>query len=469
MDETVNSVVLLIGLAVGVDYSLFYVRRAREERAAGRSQEASLIAAAATSGRAVLVSGVTVMIAVAGQYLAGSSVFTALATGSIIVVGVALLASLTVLPALLSLLGDRIERGRLPLIGRRRGESRVWGAVLTRVLRRPALSLALGTAVLVALAVPALGMHTALPGMDNVTDKVDVKPAYERIEAAFPGGSQPADVVVQARDVTTPEVQGAIAKLGRHVRVSGDRTVAAVEVPLPGDGTNDESVAALRELRNTTIPAAFAGVDGAKVDVAGVTAGNTDFADLMRERGPLVFAFVLGLAFVLMLWTFRSVVIPLKAIVLNLLSVGAAYGLLELVYYVAQDKPVTAWLPMFLFVVLFGLSMDYHVFIVSRIREAYDRGESTTDAVAHGIRSTAGVVTSAAAIMIAVFAVFGTLSSLDMQQMGVGLAAAVLIDATIVRGVLLPSAMALLGDWNWWMPGQSSRRPRQEVSVPSAA
>jgi RND superfamily putative drug exporter len=455
MTDTVTSVVLLIGLAVGVDYSLFYLRRFREERAAGRDRDAALLAAGATSGHAVLVSGVTVMIAMAGQFLAGSTVFTALAVGSIVVVAVALLASVSILPALL---GDGVNRLRF----RTPRESRVWGAILDRVLRRPGRSLAIGVAVLTALAIPALNMHTAIGGMDTVGDNVSVKPAYERIERAFPGGSQPADVVVQADDVRAPGVTAAIARLGGDVRISPDHTVADVTVPLGGDGTNAESVRDLHHLRNATIPDAFRGVD-AKVDVTGVAAGTTDFADLMRERGPLVFAFVLGLAFVLLLVTFRSIVIPIKAILLNLLSVGASYGILEIVFHGFMDKPIVAWLPMFLFVVLFGLSMDYHVFIVSRIRELVQAGHSTQDAVREGIRSTAGVVTSAATIMVAVFAVFGTLSMLDMQEMGVGLAVAVLLDATIIRGVLLPSAMALLGDWNWYLPSLR-HAPRVPVS-----
>jgi RND superfamily putative drug exporter len=456
MTDTVTSVVLLIGLAVGVDYSLFYLRRFREERAAGRDADAALVAAGATSGHAVLVSGVTVMIAMAGQFLAGSAVFTALAVGSIVVVAVALLASVSVLPALLSKLGRRVE-------GRRAARaSRLWGWVLGRVLRRPGRSLAIGVAVLTALSIPALNMHTGIGGMDTVGDNVAVKPAYERIERAFPGGSQPADVVVSASDVRSPAVARAIGRVGGTARISADGTVADVTVPLGGDGTNAESVRDLRHLRDVVLPAAFAGT-GAHVDVTGVAAGTTDFADLMRERGPLVFAFVLGLAFVLLLVTFRSIVIPVKAIALNLLSVGASYGILEIVFHGVGDKPIVAWLPMFLFVVLFGLSMDYHVFIVSRIRELVDAGRSTEDAVREGISSTAGVVTSAAAIMVAVFAVFGTLSMLDMQEMGVGLAVAVLLDATIIRGVLLPAAMTLLGDWNWYLPSFRNA-PRVPVS-----
>jgi len=466
MDETVNSVILLVGLAVGIDYSLFYLRREREERAAGRDAEAALQAAAATSGRAVLVSGFTVMIAMAGMFLAGDPIFTGLAVGSIIVVTVTLLASVSVLPAVLSLLGDRVEKGRIPNLRRRGGDSRVWGFVLDRVLRRPAVALVLAGGALVALALPALGMHTALPGMDSVSDQVVVKRTYDRMQAAFPGGAQPATVVVQAGDVTAPRVRAAIDALHpQEVRFSADRRVAAADVPIAGDGTDERSERALEVLRATTIPAGLGALPGVRADVAGVTAGTVDFADSMRSRAPLVFAFVLGLAFVLLLITFRSIVIPIKAILLNLLSVGAAYGVLSLAY----REPIAAWLPMFLFVILFGLSMDYHVFIVSRIRELRDAGMSTTDAVSQGIRSTAGVVTSAAAIMVAVFGAFATVSSLDMQQMGLGLAVAVLIDATVIRAVLLPAAMQLLGDWNWWLPRRFAAAARRPVADPSAA
>jgi RND superfamily putative drug exporter len=477
MDDTVNSVVLLIGLAVGVDYSLFYLRREREERAAGRGERAAIEAAAATSGHAVLISGVTVVIAMAGMYLAGNAVFTSLATGSILVVTVAMVASVSVLPALLSVMGDRVEKGRLPLLGRRRsGDSRLWGAVLDRVLRRPAVSAAAATALLAALTIPALGMDTALPGMDSLPRDTAVMQTYDRLDEAFPGDANAATVVVQAADVTAPQVRAGIAALRRQavgtgvlhepvsVEVSPDRRVAAVRIPMSGDGTDGTSEGALARLRGDLVPATVGGLPGVRADVTGMTAGTSDFDALMRSRAPLVFAFVLGLAFVLLLVTFRSLVVPVKAIVLNLLSVGAAYGILTLVFQHGMGEPITAWLPMFLFVVLFGLSMDYHVFILSRIREAVDRGEPTRDAVAHGIRSTAGVVTSAAAVMVAVFAVFATLSSVEFQQMGVGLAAAILIDATVIRGVLLPAVMTLLGERVWWMPGsRSTRRPEPEM------
>jgi uncharacterized membrane protein YdfJ with MMPL/SSD domain len=474
MDGAASSVILLIGLAVGVDYALFYIRREREERAAGRSEEAALEAAAATSGRAVLISGLTVMIAMGGMYLAGAQTFTSMATGTILVVAVSVIGSITVLPAILSKLGDRVNKGRVPFLGRRKrdaGDSRVWGAVLRPVLKRPLASALVSGALLVALAIPAFGMHTALPGTDTLPRELEVVQTYDRIQAAFPGEAISANVVVKADDVRSAEVTGAIADLreqaqnsdlllaGGSVEVSPDHTVANVEVPIAGDGTDEKSVAALEELREEVVPATVGQV--AEVNVGGMTAGTQDFNDLMKSNVGWVFAFVLAMAFLLLLVTFRSIIVPIKAIVLNLLSVGASYGVLVLVFQnewaesllgFESTGAITAWLPLFLFVVLFGLSMDYHVFILSRIREAVDRGMSTEAAVERGIKSTAGVVTSAAFVMVAVFAVFATLSGIDMKQMGVGLAVAVLIDATIIRGVLLPATMKLLGDWNWWLP-----------------
>ena len=476
VDQSISSVVLLIGLAVGVDYSLFYLRREREERAAGRSEEAALEAAAATSGRAVLVSGLTVMIAMAGMYFTGSSTFSSFATGTVLVVAVALIASLTVLPAILSKLGDRVEKGRIPFMHRLRrpaGDSRAWGFVLDRVLRRPALSAAISAGVLIALAIPALSLHTANPGVDGIPKNLAIMKTYERMNNAFPGGEIPAVAVVQAKDVTSPQVTAAIKDLRREAIASGqvrepisvdlsaNKRVALVSLPLVGNGTDAKSNAALETLRGSIIPQTIEKVPGAHADVTGQTAGSKDFNDLMKSHAPIVFAFVLSLAFLLLLVTFRSIVIPLKAIVLNLMSVAAAYGVLVLVFQHGWGESllgfkstgaITSWLPLFLFVVLFGLSMDYHVFILTRIREAFDRGMTTEDAVSHGIKSSAGVVTSAAIVMVAVFAIFASLSALEFKQMGVGLAVAVLLDATIVRAVLLPATMKLLGDWNWYLP-----------------
>jgi RND superfamily putative drug exporter len=477
MSDSINSVVLLVGLAVGVDYSMFYLRRKMEERDAGRSNEAALEFAAATSGQAVLISGLTVLIAMAGMLIAGNAVFTSMAIGTMLVVAVAVLGSVTVLPAVLSKLGDHVEKGRVPFVGKRRhanhGESRAWNWILGKVLARPVVSVVLAGGILIALALPATQMHTISPGVAGLPQKLDVMKTYNRIQAAFPGGPLPAVVVVQAGDVTTPEVQAGIKAMGERALATGrmsepvttqtspDRSVEVVNIPMQGDGTDEASDTALATLRDDVIPATIGRVQGTKTDVSGMTAGSKDFNDAMKGRLPFVFAFVLGLAFVLLLITFRSIVVPLKAIVLNLLSVGASYGILKLVFQDGHGEGllgfqslggITSWLPLFLFVILFGLSMDYHVFILSRIREAVDRGMRTDEAVAHGIRSTAGVVTSAALVMVAVFAIFATLSSLEFKQMGVGLAAAILIDATLVRAVLLPAAMKLLGERNWYLP-----------------
>jgi len=476
VDQSINEVILLIGLAVGVDYSMFYLRREREERESGRTEEASLAVAAATSGRAVLVSGLTVMLAMAGMYLGGAPTFTSFATGTIIVVAVAVVGSLTVLPALLAWLGDRIEKGGVPIVKNQpwnAGESTVWSRILNPVLRHPAVSAVAATGLLLVLAIPTLHIHTATGGGDTLPQDLSVIKTYNKVQAAFPGGPIPALVAVSADDVTTPEVSGAVKDLQKQAAaspsfgqpittlISPDRTVEEVDIPLAGDGSDSKSRAALTQLRDQLIPATIGQVPTATAEVGGFTADSQDFNETLKSHVFLVFAFVLSAAFLLLLVTFRSIVIPIKAIVLNLLSVGAAYGVLVWIFQEGHlesllgfqsNGAIVAWMPLFLFVVLFGLSMDYHVFILTRIREAYDRGRSTEDAVTHGIKTTAGVVTSAAVVMISVFAIFATLSLLIFKELGVGLAVAVLIDATIIRGVLLPATMKLLGDWNWYLP-----------------
>jgi uncharacterized membrane protein YdfJ with MMPL/SSD domain len=496
MDESVGSVVLLVGLAVGVDYSMFYLRRKMEERDAGRSKEDALAFAAATSGQAVLISGLTVMIAMAGMFFAGSIVFQSFAVGTILVVGVAVLGSLTVLPAVLSKLGDKVDKGRVPIVGRMRhrnhGESRVWGWILDRVLRHPVVSLVVAGGILVALAIPAVNMHTVNAGASGLPKDLEVTKVYDRIQAAFPGGPLPAIVAVQADDVTKPEIQAAVKQMSDKALASGqmsepittdispDKTVEVVSIPMNGNGTDKVSDSALLTLRDSIIPSTIGNVSGVQADVTGMTAGSKDFNDSMKSHLPIVFAFVLGLAFLLLLVTFRSIVVPIKAILLNLLSVGAAYGILTLVFQDGHGEKllgfesiggITSWLPLFLFVILFGLSMDYHVFILSRIREAVDRGMKTEDAVAYGIKQTAGVVTSAAVVMVAVFSIFGSLSMIEFKMMGVGLAAAVLIDATLVRGVLLPAAMKLLGEYNWYLPKRLNWLPKvsHEHALPEPA
>jgi uncharacterized membrane protein YdfJ with MMPL/SSD domain len=484
VDEAISSVVLLIGLAVGVDYSMFYLRREREERARGRSEEAALEAAAATSGRAVLVSGITVIAAMAGMYFGGAATFLSFATGTILVVAIAIVGSLTVLPAILSKLGDRVNKGRVPFLKpeKRTGEPRAWSWLLDRVLKRPLVSMVAAAAVLLVLAVPVLHIHTADTGVDGLPRSLPIMQTYDRMQAAFPGEQFTAGIVVEGKNLDQSQIQAAAQQLRQIARdsdqfqepvtvdVSPDREVAVIDVPLAGSGTDDTSIDAVKKLRADVVPQVLPSVSGGEVvGVTGFTAGSLDFNEVMASHIWLVFGFVFSLAFLLLLVTFRSIVIPIKAIVLNMLSVGAAMGI---VTWVFQDGhlenalnfdstgAISSWFPLMLFVILFGLSMDYHVFILSRIKEAVDRGESTDDAVSHGIKSTAGVVSAAALVMVGVFAIFATLRFIDMKQFGVGLAVAVLLDATLVRGVLLPSAMKLLGNWNWYLPKWLEWLPR---------
>jgi uncharacterized membrane protein YdfJ with MMPL/SSD domain len=479
-----SAVILLMGLAVGVDYSLFYLRREREERAAGRGERPALEAAAATSGRAVLISGATVIVAMAGMFISGDKTFISFAQGTIVVVAIAMFASLTVLPAILSWLGDRVEKGRIPVLGRRRrpaGQSRFWTALTGRVMRHPILSIVLAGGLLVALAIPALQMKSVTSDIDELPQDLPVIVTYNKVKEVFPTEGVAATVVVEADDVRSGATAAGIADLqdevkasdafrpGTEVIYSDDGTVAQINVPTRGNGTDAASVNALNELREEIIPATVGQVEGASVNVSGDAAGSEDWASQLSSRLPLIFAFVFGLAFLLMLITFRSIVIPAVTIILNLLSVGAAYGVLVLVFQkgnlesvldFTSNGGVTNWLPLFLFVVLFGLSMDYHVFILSRVRELWERGMSTDEAVKQGISTTAGTVTSAAVVMVGVFLVFVTLAFLDFKELGLGLAAAVLIDATIIRGVLLPGTMKVLGDWNWYLPSWLEWLPR---------
>jgi RND superfamily putative drug exporter len=485
MDPNVQAVVMLVGLAVGVDYTLFYLRREREERAAGRGERAALEAAAATSGRSVLISGATVLIAMAGMLFSGDKTFISMGIGTMIVVSVAMIGSLTVLPAVLSKLGDRVEKGRIPLLGRFRrpvGEGRVWSRVLNPVLRRPMVSATLAVAVLATLAIPTLQIHTASSSITTMPRSAATVETLDRIQAAFPGQAQPAVVAVKT-DTASPAFRQAMAELqgaadathqgygAMTVDSNASHTVGQISVPLPGSGTDGTSTRALLTLRSQLLLASIGKLPGATYGVTGPTAGSYDWNQMMKSSLPLVFGFVLTFGFVLLLGSFRSVVIAAKAVLLNLLSVAAAYGVVVAVFQFGwgknllnftSDGSVAPWLPLFLFVILFGLSMDYHVFILSRIREAHDRGMSTEDAVAHGIKTTAGTVTSAALVMVGVFSIFATLPILDMKEMGIGLATAVLIDATIVRGILLPASMKLLGKWNWYLPNWLRWLPKLE-------
>jgi uncharacterized membrane protein YdfJ with MMPL/SSD domain len=419
------------------------------------------------------------------MFISGDKTFISFALGTILVVAVAVFASLTVLPAMLSWLGDRIEKGRVPLLARKGGgarESRFWTSVTGAVMKRPGISLLLAGGLLVALAIPALGMKSVTSDIEELPGDLPVIQTYNEVKKIFPAEGVTATVVMEVDDVKALEPTAGIAALtdrvdrfpklfkpGTELIESKDDTVAQINIPTVGSGTDQASLDALNKLRDDIVPATVGAVDGATVNVTGDAAGSADFSSNLSKRLPLIFAFVFGLAFLLMLVTFRSIVIPIKAILLNLLSVGAAYGVLVLVFQngnlegllgFTSNGGVTNWLPLFLFVVLFGLSMDYHVFILSRVRELYDSGMTTDEAVRKGIATTAGTVTSAAAVMVAVFLVFVTLSFLDFKEMGLGLAAAVLIDATIIRGIMLPASMKLLGDWNWYLPSWLEWLPR---------
>src|ERR687886_1173064 len=459
--DATSSVMLLMGMAVGVDYSLFYLKREREERRAGHEGRSALHRAAATSGQAVLISGATVLIAMAGMMFAGSKIFTSIGIGAMLVVFTSMVGSLTVLPALLGKLENRVDRGvlavlaataarilrlfrwqprvllrlkeRRTLLQRLKGESsesRVWNAILRPALRFPAAAASASALLLVVLTLPVLGMHTKLLGFTDLPKNLEIVQTYDAIQKAFPGAQTPAEVVVKADNVTSPDIQRAIGSLRERALATGqmsepiqtfvnpDRTVARIEVPLAGNGDDATSVAALKTLRERVIPASIGRVDRADYGVTGLTAGAHDINETTKQRAPIVFAFVLGLAFLLLLLTFRSIVIPIKAILLNLLSVGASYGILVWIFQEGHlegllgfhsNGAVVTWLPLFLFTVLFGLSMDYHVFILSRVKELVDRGAPTEEAVARGIRTTASTVTSAAAVMVAVFAIFASL------------------------------------------------------------
>jgi putative drug exporter of the RND superfamily len=483
IDSTTSSIVLLVGMAVGIDYSLFYLRRTREERAAGHDTSEALRIAAGTSGRAILVSGLTVMIAMAGLFLTGIDVFAGIAIGTIIVVGVAVLGSLTFLPGILSMFGKWTDRGRIPFLGKRRtaaGDSAFWRLLVRAVVRRPLAWCGVATVVLLALAAPVLSLHLEDAGIHELPSSVPVVRNMIDISDAFPGGPAPAEVVVTGSDLGGRAVSEAVAALHGQVAAAHDAIrepittamfghdqVLVLSVPLAGGGTDAASNNALATLRDRALPATLGKVPGISYSVAGLTAGNHDFDAQLSKTVPWVFVFVLGLAFLLLMATFRSVYIPALSIVLNLLSVGAAYGLMVLIFQDGHLQGplgftsyggITPWLPLFMFVLLFGLSMDYHVFILSRIRELWLGGATAKGAVTDGIARSAGVVTSAAVIMVAVFSIFATLSLIEFKVFGVGMAAAVLIDATVVRGVLLPAGLALLGDRAW-----SSRRKRQAV------
>jgi RND superfamily putative drug exporter len=479
VEDSAKTVVLLIGMAVGVDYALFFVVRSRAERRRGAAVEQALATTLRTSGRTVVVSGATVAIAMAGMYVVGVRTLSGIATAAIAVIGCAVLGAITALPAILRLLGPWVDRGRIPLLpqARTQGGSRFWTALVDRVNRRPLVAVIGVTALLAALAYPALSLRMSKPSDLALTAQTEpALKALADVRRAFPSAGETAVVAVEAPTTNQQSLNAQLRRLSRmavedglaHKPVDPIRTVSigsgsagALFLPLSGNGANGSSRQAVDALRQRLIPATVGRIRRVDVAVTGATAEDIDFTRQIRHALSYVLAFVLALAFVLLLVAFRSIIVPLKAIALNLLSVGASYGVLAVVFQHSWAEPIlgfhangtiVSWLPLFLFVVLFGLSMDYHVFILSRVREAVDAGAQTQTAVRRSIAETAGVVTAAAVVMVCVFALFGTLSSLELKQTGVGLAAAVLIDATLIRGVLLPATMSLLGDWNWYLP-----------------
>jgi uncharacterized membrane protein YdfJ with MMPL/SSD domain len=477
-----------MGLALGIDYSLFVLSRYREERGHGREQREAIAAVGATASRAVLFSGIAFTLAMVGLLLVPSTIMRSLAAGAIAAAVVSVAAALTLLPALLSVLGDRVNALRLPVFGRaaEREESRFWSRAVGAVLRRPLISLALATAVLLVMALPVLGLRSGEAGVSTLPDRLAAKQGYLALNAEFPGETtEPVEIVIDG-DADSPAVQAGIDRLrgrlageprfGRpelETDRAGDLTV--LTVPVRGDPLGQEAVDAVEALRGEHIPAAFTD-PGVEVLVGGDTAETIDESDTMSRWLPIVLAFVLGLSFVLLTVAFRSLVVALKAIIVNLLSVGAAYGLLVLVFQEGvgnelfgfpQVDTIEAWVPLFLFAVLFGLSMDYHVFLLSRIRERYRQTGDNHDAIVHGVGSTGRIITGAALIIIAVFSGFARGDLVMFQQMGFGVAVALLLDATVVRLVLVPAAMQLLGDRNWYLPAWLRWLP--DVHVEGAA
>jgi uncharacterized membrane protein YdfJ with MMPL/SSD domain len=475
-----------MGLALGIDYSLFTLSRYREERLAGHEKHDAIATAGGTAGRAVLFSGVAFILAMLGLLLVPSTIFRSLAAGAILVGIVSVLAALTLLPAVLALLGDRVNALRIPFFGRAAEqagrESRFWGAIVHRVMRRPLVSLVLAAGLLLALAAPVLALDTGTSGAATLPDRFESKQGYLLLREEFPREStEPVEIAV-AGEVDRPDVEAALGRLEQElarrpifgepsVETNEAGTVARVTVPIAGNPDGERAIEAVQELRSEAVPRAFAGVD-ARVYVGGDTAEELDYHDTVDFWLPLVLLFVLGLSFLLLTIAFRSIVVPATAIAMNLLSVGAAYGLLVLVFQegignellgLREAETIDAWVPLFLFAVLFGLSMDYQVFLLSRIRERYTQTGDTEAAVAFGVGSTARIITGAALIIIAVFWGFAMGDTIAFQQMGFGIAVALLIDATIVRSVLVPATMKLLGKHNWYLPSWLTWLPDVQV------
>ena len=477
----VTNIIFMIGLAVGIDYSLFIVARYREERAKGLEKVDAIARAGATASRAVLFSGMAVVLGLIGMLLVPFNVFIALGIGAILVVIASVLAAMTLLPAVLSILGDWVNKLTIPWIGRaqaRFDEERsggFWDRISHGVMRRPIISLLLAGGLLVAAAVPALDLSTGFAGVSTMPDDIRSKQGFDILDEKFSAGNvAPAQIVIEG-DIDSQPVQAGIKSLmtamatdnvnafgpPQPLEVNDTRNLALLTVPVAGDSAEDKAQDAISRLRRKYVPEAFGGVPSAKAYVTGETAYNMDFFSAANNAVFYVFPFVLGISFLLLMLVFRSIIVPLKAIILNLLSVGATYGILVLVFQrgVGEDLGlftqfdiIEAWIPLFLFTILFGLSMDYHVFLLSRIRERFDETQDNTGSVAFGIRSTGRLITGAALIMVAVFWAFSAGDLVGLQQMGFGLGVAILLDATIVRIVLVPASMKLLGKWNWYLP-----------------
>ena len=477
-----NQLVVLIGLAVAVDYSLFMITRFRTERRR-RDKLAAIATASSTAGRAVFFSGLAVMISIGGLFLLDDPLFRSMAIGTISVVFISVVGSLTFLPAILSILDQNVNRLRLPIIGRPRDEGRgIWGAVVRATMRRPILAFVVSAGILVALASPVLRLHIGQGDFSSFPDSIDSVQAINLMDEKWPEGSTlQLQVVVTKAD--QPDTQAAIERMSEELlatdglsgpvenQPSQDGTVALISYVMAGSQNDAANRAIVRDVREDVVPRIFGGLAGVEALVTGDAARTADVVGFYEDGMPLVFLFVLGFSFLLLLVAFHSIVIPIKAIILNLLSTGAAYGLLVLVFqegwgaefFDVKPGVIESFIPIFIFTILFGLSMDYHVFILTRIKEARDRGLGSDAAVERGISITAGTVTSAAAIMVAVFAVFVTLELAIIKQLGFGLAVAVFLDATLIRSVLLPASMRLLGDWNWWMPRFLSWIPRVTI------
>ena len=490
----VTNMITMIGLAVGIDYSLFVISRYREERSRGLEKVDAIGRAGATATRTVVFSGLTVVLALVGMLLVPFNIFVGLGVGAILVVIAAMLATMTLLPAVLSLLGDKVNRLSLPWIGRtqaRFDESRsggFWDRLSRAVMRQPVISLLLSAGLLVAAAIPVFSLNIGAAGVSTMPDGIESKEGFLILDEEFSAGvTTPAEIVIEG-DIDSEAVQTGVERLKaimaedssfappRPLEVNPARDLALLSVPVAGDSASKEAEDAIRRLRQEHVPTAFQSAP-ARVLVTGETAYNIDFFELANDSARIVFPFVLGVSFLLLMLVFRSIVVPIKAIILNLLSVGATYGILVLVFqkdvlqgaFGFQQSPIVeAWIPLFLFSVLFGLSMDYHVFLLSRIRERFDQTQDNTESVAFGIRSTGRLITGAALIMVAVFWGFAAGDLVGLQQMGFGLGIAILLDATIVRSILVPASMKLLGKWNWYLPSWLQWLPDLRVEAGEA-